>query len=122
VRAAAHALSKRYNAGLKKILLGLEHDNDDIVIARMDVFTILDEAVADPASVGLTNVTDSCITPYVIVGAICRRPNEYLFWDYVHPTTQAHRLLGHDAEAILAETFGALQSVAGATSPMIGAH
>jgi phospholipase/lecithinase/hemolysin len=35
-------------------------------------------------------VTDSCITPGLVAGAICRHPNSYLFWDFIHPTTQTH--------------------------------
>ena len=116
VRALAAAVSAQYNDGLARILQGLTDQHDDIMIARLDVFTILNEAVADPASVGLTNVTDSCITPGVIVGAICRHPKKYLFWDYIHPTTRTHRVLSQDAEASLAETFGAFRTVAGAAS------
>jgi phospholipase/lecithinase/hemolysin len=122
VLAAARALSQLYHGGLEQILQGLEAQDAEIVIARLDVFTILDDAVADPASVGLTNVTDSCITPYVIVGAICRHPNQYLFWDYIHPTTQAHRLLSEDAATVLAETFGAFHGVAAAARPFASAR
>jgi phospholipase/lecithinase/hemolysin len=118
VTAAARFLSIRYNAELEAALDQLEAEHgQDIVIARLDVFTILDDAVADPASVGLTNVTDSCITAGVIRGAICRHPDTYLFWDNVHPTTEAHRLVGEDAKASLAETFGGFEA-----SPVIGAR
>lgn len=100
----AEFFSKEYNnrleAGLDELELAL-----GITIARLDVFEILNDAVADPASVGLINVTESCITPGVIIGAICRRPNTYLFWDFIHPTTQAHRLLSEEAEGSLAATF-----------------
>jgi phospholipase/lecithinase/hemolysin len=119
-QAAARALSAQYNSALEQFLSGLETTDADIAIARLDVFTILNAAVADPAAVRLTNVTDSCITPDVIVGAICRHPNRYLFWDFVHPTTKAHRLLSQDAEASLAETFGLFHGVAASTSPPVG--
>jgi phospholipase/lecithinase/hemolysin len=110
-QAAAQGLSILYNAGLEQTLQDLEAlpDLQDIIIVRLDLFTILNAAVADPGSVGLTNVTDSCITPGVIRGAICKRPKTFLFWDYVHPTTRAHRLLGEQAEAILAATLGGFQ-------------
>jgi phospholipase/lecithinase/hemolysin len=103
-QAAAQDLSVRYNAGLEQTLQDLEAlpDLEGIIIARLDIFAILNAAAADPESVGLINVTDSCITPDVVRGAICRRPDTYLFWDYVHPTTQAHRLLGKEAKAVLA--------------------
>lgn len=104
VRAAAELLSVQYNANLEEALLGLEALLD-IDIARLNVFRILNDAVADPAAVGLINATDSCITPGVIIGAICRRPNTYLFWDFIHPTTKAHRVLAEKAEESLAATF-----------------
>jgi outer membrane lipase/esterase len=103
-QAAAQGLSILYNTGLEETLQGLEAlpDLEDIVILRLDIFAILNAAVADPESFGLSNSTDSCITPDVVRGAICRRPDTYLFWDYVHPTTQAHRLLAKEAKAALA--------------------
>ena len=100
----AEFFSEQYNAGLEAALLGLE-GKLDITIARLDVFKILNKAVAHPRSVGLINVTESCITPGVIIGAVCRRPNTYLFWDFIHPTTQAHRLLSEEAEGSLEATF-----------------
>ena len=113
----AEFFSEQYNAGLELVLLGLEA-RLGITIARLDVFAILNDAVADPASVGLINVTDSCITPGVIIGAVCRRPNTYLFWDFIHPTTQAHRLLSEEAEGSLEATFDGVAPAA----PLVSAR
>jgi hypothetical protein len=44
---------------------------------------------------------DSCITPFVISGAICHRPRKYLFWDFIHPTRAAHDYLSEQAQAIV---------------------
>jgi phospholipase/lecithinase/hemolysin len=111
-QAAAQGLSILYNTGLEQTLQGLEAlpDLEDVIIARFDIFAILNAAVADPESVGLINVTGSCITPGVLRGAICRRPDSYLFWDFVHPTTRAHRVLSKDAKAVLASTFRGIES------------
>jgi outer membrane lipase/esterase len=65
------------------------------------VFAGLEELVQQPDLAGLRNVTDSCITPGVIIRAICRRPDRYLFWDFVHPTAKAHKYLGEEVEAVL---------------------
>ena len=51
---------------------------------------------------GFSNVTESCITPEVIRRAICSKPDEYLFWDGIHPTRIAHAILARRAEEILA--------------------
>jgi phospholipase/lecithinase/hemolysin len=89
---AALQLSMGYNLGLMQALDGLEM-LPGIKIVRLDVFTILTDLVADPEAAGFTNVTDSCITPNVIKQALCRRPNQFLFWDGIHPTRAGHRYL-----------------------------
>jgi phospholipase/lecithinase/hemolysin len=109
----ARKLSEGYNfglngtpiVGLEATLEGLRNLLDDIVILSFDVFAGLEELVADPDLAGLTNVTDSCITPGVIIGAICLRPRKYLFWDFIHPTTKAHEYLSEQVRASLDMEF-----------------
>jgi phospholipase/lecithinase/hemolysin len=105
-RDAAQLLAEGYNAGLETALQQLETALG-IDIVRLDVFTILDEVVDDPDLAGLTNVTESCITPDVIIGAICRNPppRKYLFWDFIHPTKSAHKYLSEQARAALEMEF-----------------
>jgi outer membrane lipase/esterase len=97
---AALQLSVLYNQGLSQALDSLEA-LPGIRIVRLDVFGILGDLVADPESGGLVNVTESCITPGVVVDAICGRPRDYLFWDGVHPTRVGHRHLARAALEIL---------------------
>ena len=97
---AASFLSARFNAGLAQALQGVEAALD-VQIARLDVFSILHEVVAAPATAGLTNVTDACIRLNVTVGAFCARPNDYLFWDGIHPTAAGHRILARRAQEAL---------------------
>ena len=104
VQALGRQLAEGYNAGLASVLDQLD-DLPGIVIVRFDVFAGLDELVDNPALAGLTNVTDSCITPFVIIGAICRHPNRYLFWDFIHPTTRAHQYLSEQVQATLETEF-----------------
>ena len=96
-------LSVGYNLGLSAALDALEA-LPGINIIRMDVFTILNELVADPESAGLMNVTDSCITPGVVIKALCNQPGQYLFWDGAHPTRAGHRHLAVEAEEILTDS------------------
>ena len=103
-QAAGRQLAEGYNAGLAAAL-DLLDDLPEIVIVGFDVFAGLEELVQQPDLAGLTNVTDSCITPGVIIGAICRRPHRYLFWDFVHPTARAHRYLGQQVQAMLETEF-----------------
>ena len=75
-----------------------------IDIIPFDVYTLLNDVLADPAAYGLTNVTDQAKsggngTP----GTVVPNPNEYLFFDPVHLTTTVNRLLGDEAaETVLA--------------------
>jgi outer membrane lipase/esterase len=52
---------------------------------------------------GLTNVNTPCFSGSIDTpGTVCANPNEYLFWDNVHPTAAAHQILGNFALAALA--------------------
>lgn len=60
---------------------------------ELDMFSFVTEASANPAGFGLTNGVTPCLTFGVIEGAFCKKSSEYLFWDAIHPTKKAHRLL-----------------------------
>lgn len=100
VQAAAEALSAAYNAALAAALAALEAALP-VTIHRLDVFSLINEIVASPETAGLTNVEAACITPDVIVKAECTRPDEYLFWDGIHPTRAGHALLARKAREVL---------------------
>jgi len=91
-QAAATALSAGYNAGLAAAVTALS-GLPGIDIVSVDLFGFLDDIVANPGQYGLTNVTDMCITPGVKGDAKCSNPNDYLFWDGIHPTSAGHALL-----------------------------
>jgi len=98
--AVATGLSAGFNTALEATLVNLETDFG-IQITRLNVFKLINDAVADPDIAGLVNVTEPCITPLVRKGAFCNRPDEYLFWDGIHPTRAAHAYLaGAGLEAI----------------------
>ena len=70
---------------------------------RLDVAALFADAIADPAAFGLTNVADSA-APGLEPGAgsydtsqIVPNPNEYIFWDDVHPTATVHAVLAERA-------------------------
>lgn len=62
-------------------------------IQIMDTFGAMMSVINNPDSYGFTNVSQSCITPNVVVGALCGNANDYLFWDGIHPTTRGHEVL-----------------------------
>jgi phospholipase/lecithinase/hemolysin len=98
---AGTQLSVGYNVGLATALDSLE-GLPGVQILRVDIFMLLHDLAADPEAAGFENIIDSCITPGTIVGAICERPHDYLFWDGAHPTRRGHRYLAEQIAAGLA--------------------
>ena len=93
------ALTQAHNQGLRRSLKVLIQQYPDLQIATLDANTLYQEAITNPAKFGFTDVTSPCL-----VGTrACSAPEQYLFWDGIHPTTAAHRILGEAA-------FSALQS------------
>jgi phospholipase/lecithinase/hemolysin len=67
---------------------------------RLDAFAVLDRMASKPASYGFTNVTTLLMTAPAGVD-----PAQFLFWDPVHPTTQAHKVLAAEALQQLMNAF-----------------
>ena len=62
---------------------------------------------ANPGEFELTNTTESCLKnfqPGFQFEGVCDNPDQFSFWDDVHPTAQVHRLISDSAiEALQAE-------------------
>lgn len=99
-QAAGQWLSSSYNQGLEATLSGLEAALP-VNIIRFDVYALINQVTATPALFGLTEIAQTCITPGVLRGAYCDRPDNYLFWDGIHPTRAGHAILAHGARRTL---------------------
>ena len=84
------ALSAEFNALLAQKLAQLEATKPGLDIIEFDTFGFVDAAIANPAAYGFTNVTDPCFDGV----KACLNPDQYIFWDPVHPTARSHQLLG----------------------------
>lgn len=64
---------------------------------RVDMFAATEQIFAKPETYGFQNTTDACSSVSNGVETSCANPESYIFWDQLHPTTAAHRLLADAA-------------------------
>lgn len=97
--ASLTALTQAHNQGLRRSLKQLGQRYSDLQIATLDANTLYRKAITNPPEFGFANVTSGCLSG----SRACDNPNQFLFWDSIHPTTAAHRILADQA-------FSALES------------
>lgn len=91
---ALSSLTNLHNLELTKTIdLFHQKSGNSTQIIQLDVNTLYQQAMDKPEKFGLTNVTKACV--YNL--ANCDNPNKFLFWDGIHPTTAAHRILAEAA-------------------------
>lgn len=90
----ASDLAVAFNAELDIELAGLQAQIPLLNLILLDTFALTNAVLNNP---GTVNVTDACTLQNGGTG--CADPENYLFWDGIHPTTAAHRI---SADAALA--------------------
>jgi phospholipase/lecithinase/hemolysin len=79
-------LTVAFNTALQTEATQLE-EKYGLQINLVDVYSLTNDAMANPSKYGFANVTDSAL----LSGS---NGDGYLFWDIVHPTTQADAFIG----------------------------
>ena len=97
----ATGLTQAFNAGLDDVVTQLLAGLPGIRIVRLDAFRLLNDIVADGPAFGLTNVVAACVTPNV-PPFTCGSPDEFLFWDGIHPSRAVHAIIAQEAASVLA--------------------
>ncbi len=95
----ATGLTMCFNGALSNLLDYLTATTE-MTITRLDAFSLLNQISSDPGAFGLTNVKQACITPDQ-APYVCDGPDDYLFWDGIHPTQAAHAITAHEAARAL---------------------
>jgi len=92
-------LTQAHNQGLRRSLKVLGQQHSDLEIVVLDANTLYRDAIANPAAFNFTNVISSCLSG----SGTCSNPDQFLFWDGIHPTTAAHRIIGETAFSTIQE-------------------
>ncbi len=84
-----NTFNAQYSADLTKIQVA----SPQVTITSIDVFSMFNDILADPASYNLTVTQTSLLADYASDTTIDQ--GQYLFHDDVHPTTATHQLLAN---------------------------
>jgi cholinesterase len=88
-------LSLDFNKAVEHSLNDLIHSSTSFRLYCLDVAAMAERARKDPASYGFTNISTPC--------RASARCEKYLFWDEIHPTTEAHARLAEAALRALSQ-------------------
>nr|WP_294527081.1 SGNH/GDSL hydrolase family protein [uncultured Rhodopila sp.] len=102
--AEASQLASSYNSALTSQLAALASASA-VNVHVVDAYGLIDSAVANPASYGLTNVTSRVwtgnytdSTSGTLAATTPAAQDQYLFWDSLHPTETGHQAIADAAE------------------------
>ena len=96
--AQLNQLTQEHNRQLASAISGLRTSKPDLNIYSVDINTLFNTVRATPAKFGFKDVTTACVTGnFLQVASICDNPDDFLFFDDVHPSSRAHNLIAQAA-------------------------
>ncbi|CAI9761956.1 unnamed protein product [Fraxinus pennsylvanica] len=93
---------KNYNKGLEGLVNGIAIKYPGAFGVFGEVYKTVQDFRANPRRYGFANVTYACCGDGTLGGflqcgkegyTVCKNPNEYLFWDFFHPSEHTYKLI-----------------------------
>ena len=101
--AAIHASVPLYNTALASTIATLRSNCPDLTIYAPDFYTQFNFVLNHPAAYGLTVTTVDALEDTNLTDKSFTGPGaNYLFWDYLHPTTKVHAFVADYAQQAIA--------------------
>jgi len=99
-------LTQKHNFQLANALDNLRQQlKSETNIIYYDVNDLFNQVINEPTKFGFVNVVDTCLNGDRNQYVICNDPDKYLFWDDIHPSTAAHKLLAETVTKKLKPTL-----------------
>ncbi|MDJ0751607.1 MAG: SGNH/GDSL hydrolase family protein [Woeseiaceae bacterium] len=96
----AEALASGFNFGVDGTIAFFASAGANMY--RLDLFNFVEAATEVPPGLGFTNATEPCLQVFTPpLTGVCDDADQQLFWDGIHPTRAAHRVIGSIAVNIL---------------------
>jgi phospholipase/lecithinase/hemolysin len=89
-RATMNTRASQFNSLLSTNLDAIATASPTVTIYRADMFALFNQLLANPAAYGFTNVTDPALRSD---NTVVSNPDDYLFYDTIHPTRVGHAQL-----------------------------
>ncbi|XP_058087841.1 GDSL esterase/lipase 6 [Magnolia sinica] len=99
---AMNQMVMKFNLGLESLIKDVPTKLPGAVGVYGATFDIIQRFRASPKDYGFSNTTNACCGEGTLGGMVqcgtgeykvCGNPNEFLFWDYFHPTEHAYKLI-----------------------------
>jgi len=88
--AAGHGFSVAFNTTLAALLDNLDSQFQNADIIQFDTYSFFNDVVANPVNYGFTDAQHACLSSQLVP---CANPEQHVFWDGFHPTTQADAVM-----------------------------
>lgn len=93
----ATALARDFNQALENTLADFKQTNAGVRLYVFDVFAYMNELIASGTFANTTGTYLELDADGDWTGAYNGQPDDFIFWDEIHPTERTHRLLAQEA-------------------------